>query len=106
MANLSQREIEVLREFERGRKLKETVDTLGWQDIKGLMDQMVDATADHLTSIEYADPRIIQGYQRRARDFREFRDTLLSEIDKSIEASKEVPQRLMTDPAEYDQDLS
>ena len=102
---LTQRERDILDEFERGRRLRDTRETPGWQDIKSIMDLMVLATQEHLIKAEYADATITQAYQRRARAFREFRDTLLGEVDKAIEQAAQVPRLLAIDPAELDQPI-
>lgn len=102
---LSAREMEVLRGYELGRRLKETRDSLGWRDIVDTMNLMVDTVKNQCFNAEYADPVISQAYQRRARAFQEFRDTLLGTVNKSIEISLQVPQLLDTDPADLDSDL-
>lgn len=102
---LTQRERDILNEFERGRRLRDTRSTEGWRDVKELMDAMVSATQEHLIKAEYADATITQAYQRRARAFREFRDTFLGEVDKAIEQANQVPRLLTIEPAELDQTI-
>ena len=103
---LSAREMEVLRGYELGRRLKETRDSLGWRDIVETMDMMVNAVKEQVFNAEYADPTVSQAFQRRARAFQEFRDTLLGAVNKNIEISLQVPQLLDTNPADLDSDFS
>ena len=102
---LTGRELEILHGYELGRRLKETRDSAGWADITAYLDQMVSNTKEQVFAAEYADPTVSQAFQRRARAFQEFRDTLLGTVNKAIEQSLQVPQLLTVDRADLDSDV-
>jgi hypothetical protein len=93
--NLSLEQKEIIKQFEDGRLLQDTLNTPGWQLILDIMEEDVAKAEFQLMNYNGSDPDDLVALHRRARDKREFFQEIQHRIATRIEAAIRTPQLVM-----------
>jgi hypothetical protein len=96
MPQLSPEDMALLAEFEKGRRLQEVVNCVGWKDALDIAEAIVKQAEYHLMNYNGTDPAMLMALHRRARDMREFFEQLQVQIQSAIDSAKQVPQMAVT----------
>lgn len=91
VANLTSEEKEILRQFENGRLLQETLNTPGWQLVLDVMEKVVVQSEFQLKNYNGTDKEALVALHRRARDHQEFFDLIQQTIAVQISNAKQTP---------------
>jgi hypothetical protein len=88
---LSPEQAQILADFELGRRLADTTNSLGWKDVLDILEEDVMQAEHHLMNYNGTDREIIAALHRRARDKREMFQNMQIRINNAINTSLEVP---------------
>lgn len=94
--NLTAEESAVIREFERGRRLREVTQLPGWQDVLDIMEERVVQAEYNLMNYNGVDKEELAALHRRARAYNELFLRTQQEIAAAIEVSRQIPERAVT----------
>jgi hypothetical protein len=88
---LPDRDQEILKQFEEGRALADTLNSPGWRIVLDLMEDRVAKAEYQLMNYNGCDKEMVTALHRRARDFREFFQELQHDIEVRIAAAHQIP---------------
>lgn len=92
LPQLTPEQVELLRTFEKGVRLRDATMTPGWKDVLDIMEVRVAQAEFQLMNCNYADKEIVYALQKRARAMREFFQNVQGDIQAAIDAAANVPQ--------------
>jgi len=88
----------IIKDIERGRRLREVIGQDGWKDVLDIMEEEVAQAEYHLMNYNGSDREIVLALQRRARDKREFFQKVQTRIFDTLHSADEHLAALKPEP--------